>query len=73
MTLGEYLKREKIGSKIFADRLGTSAEAVRLYAAGRRIPRPDIMAKIGRLTDGAVQPNDFFAASKQAPRRRRAA
>lgn len=60
MLLRDYLERERISTRDFARRLGHSAEAVRLYAAGRRIPRPDIMAKLVRLTHGEVQPNDFF-------------
>ena len=44
----------------FARRIGTTAEAVRRYAEGERIPAPDVMVRIAKETDGGVMPNDFY-------------
>lgn len=49
-------------AKQIADRMGETltGEAVRLWAAGDRVPRPAAMAAIEAVTAGMVQPNDFF-------------
>lgn len=79
MTLGEHLEAEQIGPKEFTERLArlggvkVSVEAVRLYATGQRIPRPNIMAGIVRASKNAVQPNDFFPQPARAAGRRRKA
>ena len=61
MLLSTYLERKKISPGDFAQRVGVSAEAVRLYLNGKRIPRTRTMEKISEVTDGKVQPNDFFS------------
>lgn len=66
MKLGDYLDQNDLEVKDFADRIGMSAEAIRLYVAGRRVPRPEAMAKIIQATGGKVEPNDFFAAGSAA-------
>ena len=66
MKLGDYLDQNGVTVQDFADRLEMSAEAIRLYVAGRRVPRPNAMAKIINATGGKVEPNDFFAAGSAA-------
>lgn len=61
MKLGEYLKVNKISFADFGGRIGVSAEAVRLYAGGHRIPRKDTMNEIVRETHESVRPDDFFS------------
>lgn len=60
MKLSEYLHHEKLTAREFADLIGVTSEAVRLYLAGRRVPRPKQMAAIFDATGGKVRPNDFF-------------
>jgi len=60
MHLSEYLTRKKIRFADFAQQIGVSQEAVRLYVRGKRYPRPGVMEKISAATEGKVRPNDFF-------------
>ena len=48
-----------------ARELQVSVEAVRRYVEEKRIPGKDIMLRIVKMTDGAVQPNDFFVESEE--------
>jgi hypothetical protein len=50
-----------ISNGAFGERIKRSAEAVRRYAAGERIPDKETMPLIVSETRGAVTPNDFFA------------
>lgn len=61
MNLADYLSERKLTHKEFAGRIGVSAEAVRLYIEGRRMPRPGVMAKIAEVTEGRVTANDLYA------------
>ena len=69
MTIGEFLKTNGLDEEGFASRSdGTfSAEAVRKWRFGQRIPRPQHLRKITEITDGAVTANDFFALSSPTP------
>jgi transcriptional regulator with XRE-family HTH domain len=60
MKLDAYLKRERLSTAEFAERIGVTAEAVRLYLTGQRIPRPKTVARIAQETGGAVRFRDFF-------------
>jgi transcriptional regulator with XRE-family HTH domain len=60
MTLKEWLDREAISVPQFATRIGRSAEAVRRYVSGERIPDKDTMPLIAEATQRNVTPNDFF-------------
>lgn len=60
MKLSAWLEREGIGNGIFGTRIGRSAEAVRRYASGERIPDRDTMPLIVRETSGDVMPADFY-------------
>ena len=60
MRLDDWLEREGLKPAQFATRIGRTAEAVRRYAAGERIPDRETMPLIVAETGGEVTPNDFF-------------
>ncbi len=60
MTLKEWMEAESIGVPHVATELDCSAEAVRRYIHGHRIPGPVAMRKIVELTSGRVTANDFY-------------
>ncbi len=60
MKLAEYLTRQNLLPQAFAERIGVSGEAVRLWINGSRTPRPAQMQAILAATNGAVTPNDFL-------------
>lgn len=60
MKLNYYLATRAYPAKEFGRRLGVSGAAVARYAAGKRIPAPDVMRRIVVETEGAVTPNDFY-------------
>lgn len=66
MQIATYIATRTTGAHELAERLGVSAEAVRLWSRGKRTPRPEMMRKIFEVTDGAVTPNDFMAFSETA-------
>jgi transcriptional regulator with XRE-family HTH domain len=68
MTLKEWLSEHDVAVAEFAARIGRTAEAVRRYASGERIPDKSTMPLIADATSGAVTANDFFgiATPKQA-------
>jgi transcriptional regulator with XRE-family HTH domain len=66
MKLSQYLSVNHISAKDFADRMGISQEAVRLYVVGKRRPRAALMAKIAHETGGMVTANDFFGDEETA-------
>jgi transcriptional regulator with XRE-family HTH domain len=61
MNLSGYLRQHEIKLADFAGRIGVTATALQRYLDGERRPRAAILERIHRATDGAVQPNDFFA------------
>ena len=64
MKLASYLKDAGLDDEAFAQRSKGrfSAEAVRKWRFGVRVPRPQHMALIAELTAGAVTANDFMSA-----------
>lgn len=71
MKLQAYLTSRDCPAREFGRRLGVSPAAVARYAAGKRIPAPDVMRRIVVETDGAVTPNDFYdlpPVAAEAPR-----
>lgn len=60
MKLSTWLSEEALSFAEFAPRIDRTAEAVRRYANGERIPDRDTMPKIVRETGGRVTANDFF-------------
>ncbi len=63
MLLETFLKENEMSAADFAQEIGVSAEAIRLYLAGKRIPSKNTMRRIMDSTGGEVQPNDFYAAA----------
>lgn len=63
MRLGDWLEKRDVKPTQFAVRIGRSAEAVRRYVAGERIPDKETMPLIVQETGGEVMPNDFFLLS----------
>lgn len=61
MDLKTYLSDNSIDVAKFAERLDVTKEAIRLWASGKRTPRPELMRRIVEETQGAVMPNDFLA------------
>lgn len=51
------------GVHFFVAVLGVTPAAVRMWAAGERIPGRAHMLKIVEITGGQVQPNDFYEAA----------
>lgn len=60
MTLRDWLDREEQKIPQFAQVIGRTAETVRRYISGDRIPDKETMPLIVQATGGAVTPNDFF-------------
>lgn len=60
MKLADWLVREEISFADFGLKIDRTAEAVRRYANGLRIPDRDTMPKIVSVTSGEVTANDFF-------------
>ena len=61
MTLSQYLQQHDLTAARFAEKIGVTGESVRRYAAGERVPRPEIMNRIVEATDGTVQHRDFYS------------
>lgn len=60
MTLERYLTQNKITSERFARRIRLSLSSVNKYRIGERMPRPDIVERIRRATNGRVRPEDWY-------------
>lgn len=60
MTLKEWLAANETSVQEFAKKIDRTAEAVRRYANGERIPDKSTMPLIAAATFGQVTANDFF-------------
>lgn len=60
MKLKDWLADERRTFAAFGEEIGRTAEAVRRYANGDRIPDRDTMPLIVSATSGRVTANDFF-------------
>jgi hypothetical protein len=60
MKLGDWLEARELRPADFAPRINRTAEAVRRYVVGERIPDRETMPLIVRETGGEVTANDFF-------------
>ncbi|MFX4088028.1 hypothetical protein ACKU27_23335 [Sphingobium yanoikuyae] len=60
MQLQDWLAREGLTYGQFGGAISRTAEAVRRYANGSRIPDRETMSFIVRETAGQVMPNDFY-------------
>lgn len=59
MKLRDWRKSRGVSPEELAERLGCHRTTVVRYEL-RRVPDPEMMRKIVLVTDGAVQPNDFY-------------
>jgi len=69
MKLAAWLKQHDLTQREFCEIANRSSEkfsyhALSKWCAGQRIPRPKEMSIIVNLTNGDVQPNDFYAFEK---------
>lgn len=64
MTLKEWREEAGLSRAEAGERFRCSAEAVRRYEAGERIPDRETMPVIVEVTAGRVTPNDFFGIEK---------
>lgn len=60
MRLSDWLKDNNVSNAEFGRRIERTAEAIRRYAAGDRIPDRDTMPLIVEATGGKVTANDFY-------------
>ncbi len=60
MTLKDWLAEKQLSPADFAVRIGRTAESVRRYANGERIPDKETMPLIAAETENVVTANDFF-------------
>lgn len=60
MTITEYLAREGLSHAEFARRLGVEQSTVSRWVSGERRPEWPQLARLRKVTGGAVQPNDFL-------------
>jgi|9_EtaG_2_1085328.scaffolds.fasta_scaffold00121_46 DNA-binding transcriptional regulator YdaS (Cro superfamily) len=59
MLLKDYLLKQNIKAKDFANQIGCSYGGVMKWLSGDRFPRPLHIHHIERETNGAVTANDF--------------
>lgn len=59
MRLNLWLAAKGISDQAFADKIGTTRQAVHRYKTGARHPEASVRAAIFVATDGDVTPNDF--------------
>lgn len=62
MTLTSWLTKTNTSDADFAERIGVTRQALWRYKSAGRIPKPEIIARISRATNGKVTANDFMSA-----------
>ena len=60
MTLKDYLQKNDIYYRDFAEQIGVSIFAVRKWLNGERVPRDRTKALISKATGGKVQAQDWI-------------
>lgn len=60
MKLSEWRDREGWSQQRLADKLGCTISTIWRYEQGQRDPDADTKRRIFLITDGAVEPNDFY-------------
>lgn len=66
MLLRDWLSANEKTNGEFGQTIGRTAEAVRRYASGERIPDRETMPLIVEATGGEVTANDFFGIETDA-------
>jgi predicted transcriptional regulator len=69
MTLAQWLRLASVSQADFARMIGVTQATVCRYAAGARIPRRAMMARIEQATGGQVTAADFYAPATTPPAR----
>ena len=64
MKLKDWIESTGISPQQFADEVGTSAASISRYCAEKHIPRPGLMQRIVKATNGAVTPFDFYGSEQ---------
>ena len=67
MQLKDWLTAKEMTNADFGKLIDRTAEAVRRYANGERIPDRETMPLIVEATGGEVTANDFFGISSGTP------
>jgi transcriptional regulator with XRE-family HTH domain len=62
MTLQQFMTHANLDAAQLAAQVGVGREAVRKWVRGERIPRPNLMRRIVKVTKGKVGPADFYGA-----------
>ncbi|TFE97751.1 hypothetical protein B5M44_14185 [Shinella sumterensis] len=62
MTLTSWLTKTNTSDADFAERIGVTRQALWRYKVAGRVPKPEIIARISRATNGKVTANDFMSA-----------
>tara|TARA_R110000796_G_C14355655_1_gene412171 strand:- start:420 stop:617 length:198 start_codon:yes stop_codon:yes gene_type:complete len=65
MELNTYIKGKGLALASAATALGVTRQAIDLWIKGKRIPRPEQMARIQMWTGGEVKPQDFYKDSPE--------
>lgn len=66
MTLTSWLSKTNTSDADFAERIGVTRQALWRYKVAGRVPKPDIIARIAKATNGKVTANDFVFAPERA-------
>ncbi len=66
MKLETYITLQNQTAKEFGDLIGVSRVSIERYKSGTRIPSRRVLIEIERVTNGAVQPNDFYDTGESA-------
>ena len=59
LKLSTWLARKNLSGRAFGRMLGLASPTVQKYCAGR-VPQPEVVAGIFRVTAGEVEPNDLY-------------
>lgn len=60
MKLIDYLSKEKLTLKKFAEKIGSKTQSVHNYAHLYRYPKPEMAEKIVKATKGSVTKEDIY-------------
>jgi DNA-binding transcriptional regulator YdaS (Cro superfamily) len=66
MILADYMRKERLSRGAFAQQVGVTEEAVRLWLKGARRPNKTTMRKIEAATAGEITANDFYGIGTRA-------
>ena len=61
MTLSVWQRETNTPTASLADSLSVTTQAISLWKAGKRFPRPEHLRAIEKITGGRVRSSDFLA------------